>query len=162
MEINKYISEKTLIYICIIIIILIIFRILYIKINDTEGFTLTTTTGNICPAINEIVDTQTKAQEICDNLEYQDKVKTEKLRLERNKQYLLKLNDQQKQIDQLNTVIQSLEDKRQARANISDQVRVLQYQKQKGDSSTIKDLANQRLESQANNQLYMDVKFTNN
>ena len=162
MEINKYISEKTLIYICIIIIVLIIFRILYIKINDTEGFTLTTATGNICPAINVIVDTQIKAQEICDNLEYQDKVKTEKLRLERNKQYLLKLNDQQKQIDQLNTVIQSLEDKRQARANISDQVRVLQYQKQKGDASTIRDLANQRLESQANNQLYMDLNFTNN
>ena len=55
--------------------------------------------------------------------------------------------------------IQSLEDKRQARAKTSDQVRVLQYQKQKADASTIRDLANQRLESQANNQLYMDLTF---
>ena len=117
--------------------------------------------SNICPSINELVDTQTKTQQICDNMEYQDKVKTEKLRLERNKQYLLKLKDQQDQIDQLNNAIQDLENKRQSRANISDQVRVLQYQKQKGDSSTIRDLANQRLESQANNQLYMDVSFSN-
>jgi len=118
--------------------------------------------SNICPSINEIIDTQKTEQELYDNMEYQDKIKTEKLRLERNKQYLLKLNDQKEQIDQLNTAIQSLKDKRQARADISDQVRVLQYQKQKGDASTIRDLANQRLESQANNQLYMDLNFTNN
>jgi hypothetical protein len=114
-------------------------------------------TTNVCPSINELVNTQTKTQQICDNLEYQDKVKSEKLRLERNKQYLLKLKDQQDQIDQLNTAIQTLEDSRQARANTSDQVRVLQYQKQKADASSVRDLANQRLESQENNQLYMDV-----
>jgi hypothetical protein len=115
----------------------------------------------ICPSINDLVDTQTKTQQICDNLEFQDKAKSEKLRLERNKQYLLKLKDQQEQVDQLNMVIQDLETKRQARATISDQARLLQYQKQKGDASTVRDLANQRLESQANNQLYMDVNITN-
>ena len=115
--------------------------------------------GNICPNINELVDKQNKTQQICDNLEYQDKTKAEKLRLERNKQYLLKLKNQQEQIDQLNNVIQSLETQRENRAKISDQVRVLQYQKQAGDASTIRDLANQRLESQANNKLFLDVKL---
>ena len=112
---------------------------------------------NICPSINELVDTQTKTQQICDSLEYQDKIKSEKIRLQRNQQYLLKLKDQQDQVDQLNTVIQDLESKRQARAQSADQLRVLQYQKQKSDASTIRDLANQRLESQDNNQLYLDV-----
>ena len=116
-------------------------------------------TDDSCPSINDLVDTQTKTQQICDNLEFQDKVKSEKLRLERNKQYLLKLKNQQEQIDQLNSVIQDLDEKRQSRALISDQSRVLQYKKQKEDASTIRDLANQRLESQANNQLYMDVKL---
>ena len=113
--------------------------------------------SNVCPSINELVNTQTKTQEICDSLEYQDKVKSEKLRLERNKQYLIKLKDQQDQIEQLNSAIQSLEDARQTRAVTSDQLRVLQYQKQKSDASTIRDLANQRLESQDNNKLYMDI-----
>jgi len=116
---------------------------------------------NVCPSINELINTQTKTQSICDNLEYQDKVKSEKLRLERNKQYLLKLKDQQEQVDQLNIVIQDLENKRQARAKTNDQVRVLQYQKQKADASTIRDLANQRFESQDKNKLYMDVKINN-
>ena len=119
-----------------------------------------TSTGddNTCPNINDLVNTQTQTQQICDTLEFQDKVKSEKIRLERNKQYLLKLKNQQEQIDQLNSVIEDLDSKRQARAQISDQARVLQYQNQKADASTIRDLANQRLESQANNQLYMDVK----
>ena len=114
---------------------------------------------NICPSINELVNTQTKTQQICDNMEYQDKVKSEKLRLERNKQYLLKLKNQQEQIDQLNSAIQSLEDKRQIRSTASDQARVLQYQNQKGSASTIRDLANQRLSSQAHNQLFVDANF---
>ena len=117
------------------------------------------TSNDKCPSINDLVVTQKKTQQLCDNMEFQDKVKSEKIRLERNKQYLLKLKDQQTQIDTLNTVIQDLEDKREARSQTSDQVRVLQYQKQKADSSTIRDLANQRLESQAHNQLYMDINI---
>ena len=114
---------------------------------------------NICPSINELVEKQNKTQEICDNLEYQDKIKSEKIRLERNKQYLLKLKNQQEQISDLNKVIHELEDKREARATTADQIRVLQYQKQKGDASTIRDLANQRIESQDNNKLFMDLNL---
>jgi len=114
---------------------------------------------NVCPNIDTLIEKQTKTQQICDNLEYQDKVKSEKIRLERNKQYLLKLKNQQEQIDELNNVIQDIEDKRESRDTTSDQIRVLQYQKQKGDASTIRDLANQRLESQDNNKLFLDVNI---
>ena len=114
---------------------------------------------NICPNINELVEKQNKTQDICDNLEYQDKIKSEKIRLERNKQYLLKLKTQQEQISELNNVIEELDKKRKERENTADQIRVLQYQKQKGDVSTINDLANQRLESQDNNKLFMDLNL---
>jgi hypothetical protein len=115
--------------------------------------------SNICPNIDVILDKQTKTQQICDNLEYQDKVKSEKIRLERNKQYLLKLKNQQTQVDELNSIIQELENKRLARDTTSDQARVLQYQQQKENASAIRDLANQRLQSQDNNKLFMDVNF---
>jgi hypothetical protein len=114
---------------------------------------------NVCPNIDTLIEKQTKTQQICDNLEYQDKVKSEKIRLERNKQYLLKLKNQQEQIDELNNVIQDIEDKRETRDTTADQLRILQYQKQKGDASTIRDLANQRLESQDNNKLFLDVNL---
>jgi len=112
---------------------------------------------DVCPSVDTLVSKQNQAQQICDNLEYQDKVKSEKLRLERNKQYLLKLQQQQQQIDQLNQVIQTLDSKRQGRAQTSDMARVLQYQQQKATASSVRDLANQRLQSQDNNQLYLDV-----
>jgi hypothetical protein len=115
--------------------------------------------SNICPNIDTLIEKQTKTQQICDNLEYQDKVKSEKIRLERNKQYLLKLKNQQEQIDELNNVIQDLETKRTTKDTTADQIRVLQYQKQKSDASTIRDLANQRLESQDKNKLFMDVNL---
>jgi len=114
---------------------------------------------DVCPSMDDLVSKQNQAQAVCDNLEYQDKIKAEKIRLEKNKQYLLKLQQQQQQIDQLNTVIQTLDNKRQARATANDQARVLQYQQQRGTASTIRDLANQRLQSQAANQLYMDVNI---
>jgi hypothetical protein len=37
--------------------------------------------------------------------------------------------------------------------------RVLQYQQQKAVASSVRDLANQRLQSQDNNQLYLDVNI---
>lgn len=114
---------------------------------------------NVCPSMDDLVSQQNQAQAICDNLEYQDKIKAEKIRLEKNKQYLLKLQQQQQQIDQLNTIIQTLDGNRQARASANDKARVLQYQQQRGTASTVRDLANQRLQSQADNQLYMDVNI---
>lgn len=113
----------------------------------------------ICPSVDNLVVKQNQAQQICDNLEYQDKVKSEKLRLERNKQYLLKLQQQQQQIDQLNQVIQTIDIKRQNRSQTADVARVLQFQQQKEIASTVRDLANQRLQSQDNNQLYLDVNI---
>lgn len=115
-------------------------------------------TGDVCPGLNDIADKQSKTQQICDNLEYQDKVKAEKLRLERNKQYLLKLKQQQEQIDELNTVITDLETKRQSRAQIADQSRLSNYQTQKDTASRVRDIANQRLQLQDTNSLYFDVK----
>ena len=118
-------------------------------------------TGDICPGLNEIADKQSKTQQICDNLEYQDKVRSEKLRLEKNKQYLLKLKQQQEQIDELNTVIGDLEAKRQGRAQIADQVRVLNFQKQKELASRVRDISNQRLQLQDLNKLYLDINVNN-
>jgi hypothetical protein len=114
---------------------------------------------DVCPNVDDLISKQNQAQAICDNLDYQDRIKSEKIRLEKNKQYLIKLQEQQKQIDQLNAVIQSLDGKRNMRAKNMDMARLVQYQQQKGTASTIRDLASQRLQSQANNQLYMDVNI---
>ena len=129
-------------------------RVVNTLLNSSQSQSL-----DICPSVDELVTKQNQVQQICDNLEYQDKVKSEKIRLEKNKQYLLKLKEQQQQVDQLNQVIQTLETKRSERDKTADISRVLQFQHQKGLASSVRDLANQRLESQSNNQLYLDVNI---
>jgi len=114
---------------------------------------------DICPSIDNLVIKQNQAQQICDNIEYQDKIKSEKIRLERNKQYLLKLKQQQEEIDKLNSVINTLDIRRQQRTQNADITRLLQYQDQKNISNSIRDLANERLNAQQANQLYLDVNI---
>ena len=115
------------------------------------------TSMDICPSVDTLIMKQNQAQQICDNLEYQDKIKSEKLRLEKNKQYMLKLKQQQEEIDQLNGIIKTLDTKRQSRAQVSDMARVMQYQQQKENAVAIRDVANQRLQSQSGNKLYVDL-----
>ena len=117
------------------------------------------TSADVCPSMDNLIVKQNQAQQICDNIEYQDKIKSEKLRLERNKQYLLKLKDQQEQIDKLNNLITYLDNKRQQRNKTVDYSRVMQYQQQKNTANTVRDVANQRLESQDNNRLYMNLNI---
>jgi hypothetical protein len=115
--------------------------------------------SDVCPSMDQLIVKQNQAQQICDNIEYQDKIKSEKLRLERNKQYLLKLKDQQEQIDKLNNLITYLDTKRLQRNKTADYSRVMQYQQQKSTSNSVRDIANQRLESQDNNRLFMNVNI---
>ena len=130
-------------------------RVVNTLLNNSQNTNL-----DICPSVDELVNKQNQVQQICDNLEYQDKVKSEKLRLEKNKQYLLKLQEQQQHVDQLNQVIQTLDTKRQLRDKQADVARVFQYQQQKSTASSVLDLANKRLESQNNNKLYLDVNMS--
>jgi hypothetical protein len=116
-------------------------------------------TSDVCPSIDQLIVKQNQAQQICDNIEYQDKIKSEKLRLERNKQYLLKLKEQQEQIDKLNNLIIYLDTKRLQRNKTADYSRIMQYQQQKNTANTVRDVANQRLESQDNNRLFMNVNI---
>lgn len=114
---------------------------------------------DICPSMNDLIEKQVQAQQLCDTLEYQDKIKSEKIRMDKNKQYLIKLKAQQDQIDNLNKAITQLQSTRSARDKSTDMLRVAQYQNQKNAVSTVRDLANQRLQSQDNNNLYLNVNL---
>lgn len=115
---------------------------------------------DICPSMNTIIEKQVQAQQLCDALEYQDKIKAEQIRLDKNKQYLTKLKSQQEQIDQLNNAISQLQNKRIARDQNNDIARVMRYKNQKESATTIRDLANQRLQSQDTNNLHLNVNIS--
>lgn len=114
---------------------------------------------DICPSMDSIIEKQVQAQQLCDALEYQDKIKSEQIRLDKNKQYLTKLKAQQDQIDQLNQAISQLQNKRVVRDKNNDVARVMRYKNQKEAATTVRDLANQRLQSQEANNLHLNVNI---
>ena len=77
--------------------------------------------------------------------------------MDKNNQYLIKLKGQQDNIDQLNQAISQLQTTRSARDTSADMARVARYQNQKTSASTVRDIANQRLQSQDANNLNLNV-----
>jgi len=117
------------------------------------------TSNDVCPSMNDMIQKQMQAQQLCDSIEIQDKIKSEQIKLDKNNQYLIKLKAQQDQIDQLNQAITQLNTTRTSRDKSADMARVVRYQNQKSSANTVRDLANQRLQSQDANNLHLNVNI---
>ena len=85
---------------------------------------------------------------LCSILEYQDQVNSEKIKVEKNKQYLIKLQEQADEIAQLETLITNLKQDRDKRIASNDALNLARLQKQKGEAAKLTDLAKQRIDSQ--------------
>jgi hypothetical protein len=115
---------------------------------------------DVCPSdISEIIKIQKTTQDICENIEYQDKIKAEKAKLEREKVYLVKLKTQFDEIKSLQDTINTLETRKQQRNENADSVRLLQYQQQKAQAAQLRDAAINRSSQYDKNQLYFDVNL---
>ena len=115
---------------------------------------------DVCPSdISEIIKIQKTTQDICENIEYQDKIKAEKAKLEREKVYLVKLKTQFDEIKSLQDTINTLDARKQQRNENADSVRLLQYQQQKAQAAQLRDAAINRASQYDKNQLYFDVNL---
>lgn len=87
-------------------------------------------------------------QNLCNILEYQDQVSSEKVKVEKNKQYLIKLQEQTDEIAKLEALITNLKEEREKRIDSNDSLNLARLQKQKGEAAKLTDLVKQRLASQ--------------
>lgn len=71
--------------------------------------------GEQCPSINQIMRKQLQTQQICEALEYKDRISNAKLIYEKEKTYLKKLASQEKDLKDLETIIKGLIDKKNKR-----------------------------------------------
>lgn len=71
--------------------------------------------GEQCPSINQIMRKQLQTQQICEALEYKDRIRNAKLVYEKEKTYLKKLASQEKDLKDLETIIKGLIDKKNKR-----------------------------------------------
>ena len=115
----------------------------------------------LCPSLSGIENQMKLADTICKRIEYNDKIKNETLKLERNKQYILKLKSQDEEIEKLEKLIVELQNNRDKRDKYNDAIRLAQLQKNKKKAAIIKELANKRIEHKNNNQVNVELNLVN-
>lgn len=120
------------------------------KCSSKEGFSDLTVpyTSDLQLTNKDILSNMTTTQNICQVLENQDKIATEKIKMERNKQYLLKLKQQADEISALEGQINALQTSRESRIKNEDNLNLVRYQNQVGTEARVADLVNQRLANQ--------------
>jgi hypothetical protein len=116
---------------------------------------------DMCPSLDAMEDKIQLTDQICARLEYNDKIKNERIKLERSKQYISKLKEQDDEIKKLENVITSLQSKRDQRDNYDDALRLAQYDKQKKQASVIQDLAQKRDSLRNNNIVNVQLNLKN-
>jgi hypothetical protein len=110
-----------------------------------------------CPPIKELVNNQKLTQQLCDDLEYQDRIKLEKMKLEKEKQYLIKLKKQDEEIMALQNQIDKITKERQQKDKLEDQLKLARLQAQKEEAVELRDIAQEKLQKKQN--LYLDVQI---
>jgi hypothetical protein len=116
-----------------------------------EGFSNDLTTpysSNTQLNNSDILNNIKTTQNLCKILETQDQISNQKIMMERNKQYLLKLKEQNDEIESLETKIKSLRDSMDSRIKSNDALNLARYQKQMGEEAKVADLVKQRLNNQ--------------
>lgn len=116
---------------------------------------------DVCPSLEAMEEKLRLTDQICARLEYNDKIKNERIKLERNKQYILKLKQQDDEIKKLENIVRSLQDKRENRDAYNDALRLAQLEKQKRQAATIQDLAQERVNHRKSNVVNVDVNLKN-
>jgi hypothetical protein len=108
---------------------------------------------------NSDLESVTNMTRLCSILENQDKIKYNNAKLEKNKQYYLKLQQQEEEIAELQNAINVLKNKRKKAVEHNDIINLLRYQQQDGDEAKVADLVRNRLKHQQKSQLEVDVNL---
>ena len=102
-----------------------------IKLEDAINLNELNKDKDSCPSVNELLNKQNTAQQLCDALEYQENIRNNKVKLEKNRLYLAKVRDQKDQIKQLEEVVSELQVIKEARDSSEDMSKLAQYEYQK-------------------------------
>jgi hypothetical protein len=133
-----------------------------LKITDILGFNVTKKQSDViveksrkdyCSATNEsstegsvtdLLSKQSEIQQLCDSLELQDQIKENNLRIQKNKQYLVELDDQDKKIAALEEIVEKMKHTRAVREKNNDHNMIDQKDKQSKIEDQLKQLVSDR------------------
>jgi hypothetical protein len=99
----------------------------------------------ICPGIDGLLHDQLSAETIIDSLEYQEKIKDEKVKLQSNKEALLHLLEQQEKINRVAALINKIEDLRSQRERETDALNAIRLTRQIDEANRLKEVLDARI-----------------
>lgn len=111
---------------------------------------------DICPGIDGLINEQLSAETIIDSLEYQEKIKDEKVKLQSNKEALLHLLEQKEKIDKVGVMIDKIEDLRSKRERETDALNAIRLTKQIDEVNKLKEVLDARIEQNRKNTINLD------
>jgi hypothetical protein len=110
-----------------------------------------------CPAAGDIIKNNNITAALCEQLETTDKLKFEKARLAKEKQYFIKLKKQNDDINRLQEEITKIESTRTTRDKLLDNLRLQQFQQQREEAVALRDATTEQLSRQRT--LNLDVNI---
>ena len=97
-----------------------------------------------CGSISDLLGKQSEIQQLCDALELQDQIKENNQRIQKNRQYILQLEDQDKKIANLEQVVDKMKHLRELRQKENDGSLMAQKDKQSKIDKQIQELVKDR------------------
>jgi len=111
---------------------------------------------------DRLINSFNSVNKLCEAIEYQEKLKNEREKLEKNKIYMNKLLEQEQEINKLTEIIKSLQKQKEERVKRGDIQNMAMYKKQKEMEAKVTDLVNNRLENQKKMEVRVNMKPSTN
>jgi hypothetical protein len=111
-----------------------------------------------CGSVSDLVSKQSDIITLCDALEQQEKIRENKMKIERNKKYHLQMEEQDKQIKKLEELMKDLTNFRKHRTNLDDNQLLEQKKIQDEMEIKLRKLAEERLENQKKFKVNLNFK----
>lgn len=117
---------------------------------------------DICPGIDGLINDQLSSEVIIDSLDYQEKIKDEKIKLQSNKDALLNLLEQKEKISSVAAMINKIEELQKKRDMETDSLNAIRLTKQIDEINKLKEVLDARIEENKKNTITFDKIRVNN
>ena len=119
--------------------------------NNTINNTINNNTNdnvNVNLETDDLMSNYNKMNKICQAIEYQDEIQQEKVKLDKTKQYYIKLQKQQDEIKELEETIQKLKEYKDKKIENDDMLNLAKFESQTSTEAQLTDIVRKRLDGQ--------------
>ncbi len=115
-----------------------------------------------CGSVSDLLGKQAEIQQLCDALDLQDQIKENNQRIQKNRQYIMQLEDHDKKISNLENIVNNMKHLRMLRQQNNDKDLLDQKGKQTEIDSKLKQLVSERQKSQSQFNVKLNVEANSN